>query len=243
MASMPDSPACPNASAAQEKPVEVSMQSWMESLQTLHVTRAEMNHLVMNYLVTEGFKEAADKFHTESGVRAKFDQDTIEERIKIREAIQAGHIQEAISLINSLNPELLDNNKYLYFHLLQQHTIELIRDKNFAEALDFAQTHLAEKGMENSDMLPEIECTLALLAFDKPETSPYGELLNTSQRQKVASEVNSALLEMEDEESTSKLSSLLKLLLWAQDELDRSKVKYPKLTNLVNGTLQDPNTN
>lgn len=43
--------------------------------------------------------------------------DTLDERIKIRDAIQNGRIQEAISLVNSLHPELLDSDKYLYFHL------------------------------------------------------------------------------------------------------------------------------
>jgi hypothetical protein len=223
-----------------EKPVEVPLQDWLDGLQRLHVTRVDMNCLIMNYLVSEGFKEAADKFRLESGIQPKVDLDTLHERIKIRDAIQDGRIQEAIGLINTLHPELLDNNKHLYFHLLQQHTIELIREKNILEALDFAQTHLAEKGMEDADILPEIECTLALLAFDKPETSPYGELLHSSQRQKVASEVNSALLAMDNCEPSSKLASLLKLLLWAQEELDNKKIKYPKMTNLVKGTLKDP---
>jgi len=244
MESLSDSPACTNVNTpAAEKSVEVSLQSWLETLQLLQITRVDMNRLIMNYLVTEGFKEAAEKFHMESGIQPRVELDTLEERIKIRDAIQRGHIQEAINLINSLHPELLDNNKHLYFHLLQQHTIELIREKSLAEALDFAQTHLAEKGLENADVLPEIECTLALLAFDKPETSPYGELLETSQRQKVASEVNAALLSMNNYESSSKLSNLLKMLLWAQDELDNKKVKYPKMTNIVKGTLTDPNKN
>jgi len=45
---------------------------------------------------------------------------------------------------------------------------------------------------------------------------------------------------MENRESSSKLASLLKLLLWAQDELDSKKAKYPKMSNLVNGTLDEP---
>ena len=45
------------------------------------------------------------------------DLDQLDERIKIRDAIQNGRIQEAISLVNSLHPELLDNDRYLYFHL------------------------------------------------------------------------------------------------------------------------------
>ena len=67
--------------------------------------------------VSEGFKEAAEKFRMESGVQPSVDLDTLDERIKIREAIQNGQIQEAISLVNDIHPELLDNNRYLYFHL------------------------------------------------------------------------------------------------------------------------------
>ena len=35
-----------------EKPVEMSKSDWMERLQLLQVTRADMNRLIMNYLVT-----------------------------------------------------------------------------------------------------------------------------------------------------------------------------------------------
>lgn len=53
----------------------------------------------------------------ESGIEPSVDLDTLDERIKIREMILKGQIQEAIALINSLHPELLDTNRYLYFHL------------------------------------------------------------------------------------------------------------------------------
>jgi hypothetical protein len=62
----------------------------------------------------EGFKEAAEKFRMESGIEPSVDLD---ERIKIREMILKGQIQEAIALINHLHPELLDTKRYLYFHL------------------------------------------------------------------------------------------------------------------------------
>ena len=69
-----------------------------------------------NY-ITEGFKEAAEKFRMESGIQPSIDLDQLDERIRIREAIQTGKIEEAISLVNNLYPELLDNDRYLYFHL------------------------------------------------------------------------------------------------------------------------------
>ena len=68
-------------------------------------------------MVSEGFKEAAEKFKLESGIQPMVELDTLDERIKIRDAIQNGRIQDAISMVNSLHPELLDSDKYLYFHL------------------------------------------------------------------------------------------------------------------------------
>lgn len=63
--------------------------------------------------------------------------------------------------------------------------IELIRERNTEEALKFAQEQLSERGEENQDILIELERTLALLAFEEPEQSPFGDLLHPSHRQKV----------------------------------------------------------
>lgn len=240
MESMSGSPPSPNVTPSIDKPIEVCMSDWMKILQSFHVPRSNMNNLIMNYLVTEGFKEAAEKFGLESGIKPNVELDTLDERIKIRNAIQDGKIPEAIDLINNIQPELLDNNKILYFHLLQQQTIELIRDSRIEDALEFAQNHLADKGEEDNDLLPEIECTLALLAFNEPEKSPYGDLLHPGQRQRVASEVNAAILFMENQETTPKLAGLLKLLLWEQQELDKKKVKFPHMADIGTGTLDPP---
>ena len=72
---------------------------------------------IVNLYFSEGFKEAAEKFRLESGLQPSVELNTLDERIKIREAIQMGRIQDAISLVNDLHPELLDNERYLYFHL------------------------------------------------------------------------------------------------------------------------------
>lgn len=220
-----------------EKHEEVSKEDWIHRLNETQVTRADMNKLIMNYLVTEGFKESAEKFRLETGVQPTIDLNELDDRIKIRDKIQNGCIEDAISLVNSLHPELLDNDRYLYFHLQQQHLIELIRQRNIEGALDYAQTHLAERGEENPDILTELERTLALLAFEDPEKSPFGELLHLSQRQKVASELNAAILEVD---ATPKLANLLKLLLWSQEELDKKKIKYPRMTDIASGTIEDP---
>jgi len=223
------------------QPLEVTRDEWMTKMESQHVARADMNKLIMNYLVTEGFKEAAEKFQKESGVETSVDLDSIDLRIRIKELILQGQIQEAIALVNDFHPELLDNDRYLYFHLQQQQLIELIRGKQVEEALEFAQIHLAERGEENPAVLNELERSLALLAFESPETCPFNDLLHPCQRHKVASELNSAILAAENKDSVPKISNLLKLLLWAQNELDSKKVVYPKMVNLSTAELQMSN--
>lgn len=52
---------------------------------------------------------------------------SLDDRIRIRDAIMSGRIQEATAVINQLHPELLDNDRYLYFHLqvsLKNYTIK-----------------------------------------------------------------------------------------------------------------------
>ena len=63
--------------------------------------------------------------------------------------------------------------------------IEFIREGKIEEALKFASDQLAERGEESEMVLEELERTLALLAFEDPEKSPYGDLLSFSHRQKV----------------------------------------------------------
>ena len=80
------------------------------------------------------------------------DLSTLDNRIMIREAINAGKIEDSISLVNQLCPELLDNDRYLYFHLQQLHLIELIREGKIEEALRFAQNKIAEAGGKYSNL-------------------------------------------------------------------------------------------
>lgn len=94
---------------------------------------------------------------------------------------------DSLSPVVQILSSSLDDSCVLCFHLLtqQQHLIELIRLRETESALEFAQTQLAEQGEESRECLTEMERTLALLAFDNPEESPFGDLLNMMQRQKV----------------------------------------------------------
>ena len=125
--------------------------------------------------------------------------------------------------------------RYLLFHLQQQHLIELIRNQNVEEALQYAADHLAERGEEDSSVLQQLERTLALLAFDDPDSSPFSDLLSPGHRQQVASQLNAE----HADNTQSKLAVSLKMLLWAQGELDKKRVRYPHM-QLSTGQIEEP---
>ena len=214
-------------------------EEWERKVQEVRIRKQDMNKLVMNYLVMEGHVDAAQWFQVESGTTPEINLDTITERMAVRTAVQCGNVEDAIEKVNDLNPVILDTNPQLFFHLQQQRLIELIRSGRVEEALEFAQEELAPQGEENQAFLGELERTIALLAFEDCAASPLSDLLDPSQRQKTASELNAAILTSQSHEKEAKLPSLLKMLVWAQDQLD-AKLAYPKIRDLVNATLEDP---
>ncbi|KAF9462145.1 CTLH/CRA C-terminal to lish motif domain-containing protein [Collybia nuda] len=184
----------------------------------------------MDYLVIEGYKAAAEEFSQEAKLTPSVDFDSIESRMEIREALQRGDVEDAITKVNDLNPEILDTNPALYFHLQQQKLIEYIRHGKISDALQFAQEELAPRGEENSEFLSELERTMALLAFEFSPSAPpaISELLSPAQRMKTAGEVNAAILESLSQGKEVKLVGLLKLLSWGEMMLEE-KADFPKV--------------
>lgn len=215
----------------------ISKAEWMERLHHIRISKPDLNRLIMNYLVVEGYKDAAEKFCQETNMTPIIDLACMDARMNIRTAINHGNIQDAIRQVNDLNPEILDTNPRLYFHLLQQQLIELIRQGRTQEALAFAQEELAPHAELNPELLDDLEQTMTLLLFDSSAPPSVATLLDPIQRQKTASELNAAILASECQVQDPKLPNLFKLLNWAQQQLDE-RCYYPKLVNLVSGTLE-----
>lgn len=74
---------------------------------------SDLNTLVMNYLIIEGYKSAAVKFAQEANISPQVDLESIQERVEIRNAIHRGDIQAAVERINELNPEVSFNKNFL----------------------------------------------------------------------------------------------------------------------------------
>ena len=56
----------------------------------------------------QGFVEAAEIFHKESGTDPRVDLRAITDRMEIRKAVQSGNVEDAIDRVNDLNPEVTD---------------------------------------------------------------------------------------------------------------------------------------
>ncbi len=66
----------------------------------------DLNRLIMDYLVIEGYKSAAEEFSQEAHIAPPVDFESMESRMNIREALQRGDVEDAITRVNDLNPEV-----------------------------------------------------------------------------------------------------------------------------------------
>jgi hypothetical protein len=67
---------------------------------------SEINWVIMDYLVAEGYPGAAEKFAQETSICKPADVESIRARVDVRKAIHAGQIDHAISLINEIDAQV-----------------------------------------------------------------------------------------------------------------------------------------
>lgn len=243
---------------------------WEKVVNDMNVSFHDLNSLIMNYLVVEGYQDAAQKFAREAKVNLESsglqnislpyssdgasDQavfNSVHDRMVIRHLIHTGQIQPAIEKINDVDPELLDTHGDLHFALLRLQLIELIRACNYPStlpknhpliavaapgcidpALEFATTHLARRAPANPKFLADLELTMALLCFppdDKALVPELRNLMDVKLRQSVAREVNTTILARQGVAGEAKITNLVKLLAWGEQELAKESVVFPHL--------------
>ena len=127
---------------------------------------------------------------------------------EIRELIIAGSINDALSLCRDKFPHVVSSDEQdirttarsidICFKLQCQQFIETVRAGNPIEALLFAQsvlTSFPKKREANEEKFnAELTSVSALMAYEDPENSPVGSLLAQEHRDKLADEINSAIL-------------------------------------------------
>lgn len=198
-------------------------------------SKTDINYLVMDYLITNGYPAAAKKFAVEANIQPKADVDSIQERVDIRTAIHSGDIQSAIEKINELNSQILDENPSLHFALLRLQLVELIRkcsstpDGDISPALEFATSQLAPRAPTNPQFLEDLERTLSLLIFPSENLAPsLAPLLHPDLRKEIATRVNEAILQSQGVRKEARLRNLVKLRAWAEQKAREAKKNVPE---------------
>lgn len=204
-------------------------------------SKTDINNLIMDYLITEGYPSAARKFAAEANIQPKADFERINERVEIRDSIHRGDMQTAIEKINELNPQLLDTDDSLHFSLLRLQLIELIRactskpngninSPDISTALQFATTHLAPLAPTNPAFLADLERTMALLIFPTENLAPQlAELIDPQLRKSVANRVNEAILSSQGARREAQIRKLVRLRAWSERMARKSaRIEIPE---------------
>eukprot|EP00759_Apiculatamorpha_spiralis_P049915 PhF_6_TR44523/c0_g1_i1/m.68580 len=220
------------------RPPTIPLEEWRHRMDRVHVCRTHLNHLVMEWLCHQGLKDAAECFEKESGTPAPVPLHTLDQRVVLREAIQHGDISTAITQLNTLCPEVHEQNTDIAFSLRLQQLIEIIRSGNTDGAMEYCRIELAPIVQQHPQYLPRLERVVSLLAFEQPDMSPSSDVLSHAHRQHTASMVNSEVLRAQGMEATCQLEVLVKLMLWVQGRLQERAV-FPHL-NLSSGELFMP---
>ncbi|KAL5118095.1 hypothetical protein ACEQ8H_003930 [Pleosporales sp. CAS-2024a] len=199
--------------------------SFQRKIDDVKPSKTDINFVIMDYLVSEGYPRAAEKFAKEANIQLPLEEESIHSRVEIRQAIHAGNIDTAITKINDLNPQILDTDAALHFSLLRLELIELIRSSassasaDITPALTFASSQLAPRAATNPDFLKDLELTMSLLIF-LPATGTLqkelADLLDPALRRSVASKVNEAILASMGARGEARMRSLIRLRHWAE---------------------------
>lgn len=210
---------------------KISNEKWNDELSKIKINRDDMNKLVLNYLIIEGYKEAVLKFTKESNLSCEYDLSLLDKRMQIRTFIVNGQIDEAINQINNINSEILEKNPSIHFELEKQKLIEIIKSNKVEEAIAFAQNTLFPITVNNSKLLDELEKIMSLLAFDDIQSSPFKALGGVDQLKKLASIVNLQILASQMQPTDLILPLVMKLLKYSQMEL-KKEISFPEIISV-----------
>ncbi|KAK0637112.1 CTLH/CRA C-terminal to lish motif domain-containing protein [Bombardia bombarda] len=199
--------------------------------------KSDMNALILDYLMFEGYSETAANFSKEANLQPARRDPTIRARQAITISIYLGNIETAITDLNEIDPQILDEDPALHFYLLRLQLVELIRKCNGGDitpALEFATTKLAPRAAMNSEWLKELEKTMALLIFPHNSLAPeLAALLNPDLRLKTSRQVQEALMMRRTKRREAAIRELIKMRAWAEETARANKLDLPDRIELL----------
>ncbi|AFN82567.1 hypothetical protein EROM_020920 [Encephalitozoon romaleae SJ-2008] len=181
------------------KSYEKKMEEWLTMVSMKVV---DLNRLVLDYLVHEGLGDVATEFAKDVGIPFTVSS-FLNHRTRIRNAIEEGNIDMAISRINDLNSEIIDSNIELYYFIMEQKACEqaqAIRNDSesigeqkvfvlLEEVLEFVRSELSSIVEENPSLGLHFEDFLEFVVFNSRKEAVV------ERRRRLAGYVNRCILE------------------------------------------------
>ncbi|CAK7198145.1 hypothetical protein SEUCBS139899_000803 [Sporothrix eucalyptigena] len=223
------------SSSSTATPAKLSFESRVNAVKS---PKSDINALILDYLTMEGYPQAAANFSKEANLKPQQDGPFVYTRQQIRNAIHSGHIEEAISLLNHFNPEILDHDPPLHFALLRLQLVELIRRTNsvngdFSVVVKFAQDQLAPRAATKKEFLADLEETMVMLFFTPDKMPvPQRQLLSADLREEVADKVNKAILYHHSRRREAAIRDIVKMRAWAESIARDNKKELPEFLDL-----------
>ena len=211
----------------------ISNEKWQKELNVQKMNKDKMNKIIANYLFIQGYCQPLKKFISEAKIQFDFDEKLLNQRFLIRQLITTNQIVKAIQEINSIDKNILIENKVINFVLQRQILFNYIKENKLQEALNFAKDNLLPLSEGDEFLYKELEKAMGVLAYENINDSPEKELITDKFLEKVASKINLVILNYLSGNKIINLNLdlLLKLTIYVQQEL-KKEINFPIITSL-----------
>ena len=211
----------------------ITNEKWNKELNSHKINRQQTNRIIANYLFIQGYCVPLKKFISETKIKFSFDEKLLNKRFIIRQLIKKNKIEEAINEINSLNKNILKENKIISFIIHRQILLNYIKDVKLNEAFDFAKNVLLPLVEKNDFLYKELENTMGLMAFENINDAPEKEMFSEKFLEKIASKINLVILNYlcPDKLMNIDLEMLIKLMKFTQNEL-KDEIDFPQIISI-----------
>ena len=211
----------------------ISNEKWQKELNVQKMNKDKMNKIIANYLFIQGYCQPLKKFISEAKIQFDFDENLLNQRFLIRQLITTNQIEKAIQEINSIDKNILLENKVINFVLQRQILFNYIKENKLQEALNFAKDNLLPLSEGDEFLYKELEKAMGVLAYENINDSPEKELITDKFLEKVASKINLVILNYlsGNKMINLNLDLLLKLTIYVQQEL-KKEINFPIITSL-----------
>ena len=211
----------------------ISNEKWQKELDVQKMNKDKMNKIIANYLFIQGYCQPLKKFISEAKIQFDFDEKLLNQRFLIRQLITTNQIEKAIQEINSIDKNILIENKVINFVLQRQILFNYIKENKLQEALNFAKDNLLPLSEGDEFLYKELEKAMGVLAYENINDSPEKELITDKFLEKVASKINLVILNYLSGNKIINLNLdlLLKLTIYVQQEL-KEEINFPIITSL-----------